>query len=63
MNQFDTAGSGHLQVGAARIHLDNEGCNHLDGNVCPACAELTDDEASAVREYFARLLDADGPTP
>ncbi|BCI54965.1 hypothetical protein NIIDNTM18_42430 [Mycolicibacterium litorale] len=40
--------------GAVRIYL-NDGCNHRYGNVCPACAELTDEEAAAIREY-ARLL-------
>lgn len=38
--------------GAVRIHL-NDGCNHRYGNVCPACAELTDEEVAAIREYFA----------
>lgn len=57
MSQFDTTGSGHIPVGSPRIHLDNDGCNHMDGNVCPACAELTDAEVAALREYF-ELLEA-----
>ncbi len=28
-----------------------------DSNVCPACAELTDDEVAALREYFERIAD------
>lgn len=44
-----------LQVGSARVHLSSDGCNHRDSNVCPACAELTEDEVAALREYFARL--------
>lgn len=55
MSQFDTTGSGHIPVGSAHIHLDNDGCNHMGGNVCPACAELTDAEVAALREYFALL--------
>jgi len=43
--------------GAVRIHLFPDGCNHRYGNVCPACAGLTDEEAAAVREYF-RLLES-----
>lgn len=50
-------------VGGARVDLDGDGCNHRDGNVCPACAELTDDEVAALREYFARLAaKSDDPT-
>jgi len=41
--------------GRVRIYLDNDGCNHRDNNVCPVCAELTDAEVAALREYFARL--------
>ena len=44
-----------LQVGSARLHLSSDGCNHRDSNVCPACADLTDAEVAALREYFARL--------
>jgi len=55
MSQFDTTGSGHIPVGSARFQFDKDGCNHLYGNVCPACAELTDAEVEALREYFARL--------
>jgi hypothetical protein len=42
-------------VGGARIHLEGDGCNHRHGNVCPACAELTEAETAALREYFALL--------
>ena len=45
-----------IQVGSARLHLSSDGCNHRDSNVCPACADLTDAEVAALREYFARLL-------
>ena len=55
MSQFDTTGSGHIPVGSPRIHLDTDGCNHRDNNACPACAELTDEETNALREYFALL--------
>ena len=44
-----------IQVGSARLHLSGDGCNHRDSNVCPACADLTDAEVAALREYFARL--------
>lgn len=37
--------------GRVRIHLFEDKCNHPYGNVCPACAELTDAEAAAIREY------------
>jgi len=46
-----------IQVGSARVHLSGDGCNHRDSNVCPACAELTDDEVAALREYFERIAD------
>lgn len=55
MSQFDTTGSGHIPVGSARIHLQSDGCNHRNNNVCPVCAELTDDEVRAIREYFRSL--------
>lgn len=55
MSQFDATGSGHIPVGSARIHLQSDGCNHRDNNVCPACAELTDEEVRAIREYFELL--------
>lgn len=58
MSQFDTTGSGHIPVGSPRIHLDGDDCNHRYNNVCPACAELTDEETAAVREYF-RLIGGD----
>lgn len=42
-------------VGGARIHLDTDKCTHRNNHVCPACAQLTDEETEALREYFALL--------
>jgi hypothetical protein len=39
-------------VGAVRIDLDGDGCDHQGGNVCQWCAGLSDDEVAALREYF-----------
>lgn len=62
MSQFDTSGSGDMPVGGAdgavRIHIDDiDQCNHRDNNVCPICAELTDEEVAAIRHYFALLAE------
>lgn len=62
MSQFDTTGSENIPVGSARIHLESDGCNHRDNNVCPACAELTAAETDAIRRYF-QLLKAKRTTP
>lgn len=51
---YGTTGRDDL-VGGARIHLDDSGCTHRDNHVCPACAELTEAETEALREYFALL--------
>lgn len=53
MSAFDTTGSGHLPVGGpVRFSNDPDTCTHADRNVCPQCAELTEAEAQAVREYL-----------
>lgn len=56
MSAFDTTGSGHLSVGGpVRFSNDPTACTHTVGNVCPQCAELTEAEAQAVREYLELL--------
>ena len=58
MSAFDTSGSGHLPVGGQIRWWENPlECTHAQRNVCPQCAELTEDEAAAVAEYIATLRD------
>lgn len=58
MSQFDTDGSGHIQVGgSARFTFDPAQCTHTGIKVCPVCAELTEEEAAAFREHIQRLRD------
>lgn len=40
--------------GAVRLHFDGR-CDHAGINVCPQCAELTDEEVAALRKYFDLL--------
>jgi hypothetical protein len=51
-----------LYVGPRQVRWWNEPirCTHTDRNVCPRCAELTDDEANAIREYISRLVSVRG---
>jgi hypothetical protein len=58
MSQFDIPeGSHNIVVGGrgARWWDNPVDCAHADRNVCPACAELTDVEAAAVRAYLAQV--------
>lgn len=55
MSRFDTTGSGGIPVGPARFHLNGDGCSHRYNNVCPNCAQLTDEETAALRKYFDLL--------
>jgi len=38
-------------TGAVKLHF-TETCTHAGRNVCPNCAGLSDDEVTALREYF-----------
>lgn len=46
-----------MWVGARMIRWWDEPirCTHFGKHVCPLCAELTDAEAQAIREYLAGL--------
>lgn len=56
MSAFEFSGSGHLPVGSPFHWWDNPPeCTHTGRNVCQICAELTDDEAQAIREYVELL--------
>ena len=58
MSAFDTSGSGYLSVGGQIRWWDNPlKCTHAQRNVCPQCAELTEDEAAAVAKHIANLRD------
>lgn len=52
----DTTGSGHLPVGGpVKFTEDPDRCTHTGINVCPKCAEFTDEETAAVRQYIESL--------